>query len=362
MIPAVMDVVLYCVGDVKGGALVQPAVLVALIASVTSIVVAVTSAAFAYATQRRMLDAKEKQDAELEQLKHSFSEQSAERSARREYEYEARKRLYLATEPLLFQLSERAEELQAGITGLARTARQGDLEPNAGWLAGDNYYRRHIVYRLVALVALFHLLQDQLTQFDLRLDPRIWVQYSTSKYLAWALTDHYSLAACEPSIPYNPDRDSKNWDGVTEWQGLPSGVLETAGQSLILPGQDGTRRVMRYGEFDEAFSDCDSSLYRTCKPVEHLFVNFHPRDRPVLWRVLIMQALLCAACTAARDRGPTGEHQADSSEIRAWIAIPRELRGGYDWRQPDDSIEEHRVLDEPFEVASQYLERRLGQK
>lgn len=265
----------------------------------------------------------------------------------------------MATEPLLFQLSERAEELQAGIEGLARTARNGDLEPNVGWLSGDNYYLRNTLYRLLSLVALFQLLQDRLTQFDLRLEPNIWVQYSISKYLAWALTEHYSLAACEPCIPYNPDRDSKNWDGVAQWQGLPSGRVETAGQSLIIPAQDGTLRVMRFGEFDDAFADHNSNLHRACEPVASLFHNFHPRTHPVLWRVLIMQTLLSSACTATRDPLSTTQHET-GSEISTWNFIPRALRAVYDWRQPGDMIDDPQVLEEPFEVAIHYLETRLG--
>jgi hypothetical protein len=59
---------------------VQAAVLAAIVTSSASIVAAVTSAGLTYASQRRA------------------------------YEYDARKRLYAVTEPLLSQLSERAGE------------------------------------------------------------------------------------------------------------------------------------------------------------------------------------------------------------------------------------------------------------
>ena len=46
----------------------------------------------------------------LERLKSELADEAASKSARRDYEYEARKRLYQEIEPLLFQLHEAAEE------------------------------------------------------------------------------------------------------------------------------------------------------------------------------------------------------------------------------------------------------------
>jgi hypothetical protein len=89
---------------------VQAAVLAAIVTSSASIVVAVTSAGLTYASQRRA------------------------------YEYDARKRLYAVTEPLLSQLSERAGEQRAGVLGLARTARNGNLGSGRNWLTKDPYY------------------------------------------------------------------------------------------------------------------------------------------------------------------------------------------------------------------------------
>jgi hypothetical protein len=119
---------------------VQAAVLAAIVTSSASIVVAVTSASLAYVSQRRNQREKARQDAELETLKNELANLNAERNARRSYEYDARKRLYAVTEPLLSQLSERAGEQRAGVLGLARTARNGNLGSGRNWLTKDPYY------------------------------------------------------------------------------------------------------------------------------------------------------------------------------------------------------------------------------
>ena len=57
---------------------------------------------------------------ELESLKADLAEKQAEKNARRDYLYEARKRLYQEYEPLLFQLVELSESALKRIYALAR--------------------------------------------------------------------------------------------------------------------------------------------------------------------------------------------------------------------------------------------------
>jgi Flp pilus assembly protein TadB len=71
---------------------------------------------------------------QLKQVEAQLEDQNAERNARRDYEYEARKRVYQEVEPILFQLAELAEGGLHRIYSLARTARHGDLAPQRrGW-------------------------------------------------------------------------------------------------------------------------------------------------------------------------------------------------------------------------------------
>jgi hypothetical protein len=195
-------------------------------------------------------------------------------------------------------------------------------------------------------------MQDGLTQFDLGLEPKIRAQYAMSKVLAWALTDQYTFAECEPRLHYRPRAELDDPAGDSPYQGLPSGAVETAGQALIVRTANGAARVMRFGEFDETFSDQRNPVHVKCAPVASLLYDFHPRSHPVLWRVLITQAHLCASFVAARDDRPP-------ETVEPWNAIPIEHRTDYDWRQGTDDIDDPTVLAEPFEVAKAYLQSRL---
>ena len=109
----------------------DPKITVALIAAGATAAAALTTAVFSLVTARAGRRAAE----DLEKLKAEmgarFAETSAERNARRDYEYDAKKRLYQEIEPLLFQLFEALEEAHYRVRSLARSSRHGNLP---GWL------------------------------------------------------------------------------------------------------------------------------------------------------------------------------------------------------------------------------------
>jgi hypothetical protein len=190
-----------------------------------------------------------------------------------------------------------------------------------------------------------------------------------SKLLAWALTDHFVFASSEPSLAYDPYTRQNNPGAGIPVQGLASGVVETAGQALVVRAGD-TARVMRFGEFDEAYSDAASPLHQACMPVAALLCDFHPRTHPVLWRALIAQAHLCACFIAIRDsrrhshghraeRGLAAGDACPSGMIEPWTAIDEAGRHKFDWRSASDSVEDSDVLNVPFDVARSYLKSKL---
>ncbi len=77
--------------------------------------------------QRQVAELAEK----TESVKSKLQEALAEKKAGLDYEYDARKRLYQATEPLLFQLAELSEDALHRIYSLARVAKRGDLGPDS---------------------------------------------------------------------------------------------------------------------------------------------------------------------------------------------------------------------------------------
>jgi hypothetical protein len=108
-------------------------------------------------------------DVTLEKLKSKLEIEKAERDARRDYEYEAKKRLYQEYEPILFQFAELSESALRRIYALARNAKDGNLGPDRYWLSTDHYFIRSTICRLIAPMAAFKLLLHRLINIDLKL-------------------------------------------------------------------------------------------------------------------------------------------------------------------------------------------------
>jgi hypothetical protein len=87
----------------------SPQTIAAFIAAAASLIVALIS-----------YSGKRKSDRELAQLNAELIETQERRKAQRDYEYEARKRLYSELQPLLFQLVEASDNAYWRIQGLAR--------------------------------------------------------------------------------------------------------------------------------------------------------------------------------------------------------------------------------------------------
>jgi hypothetical protein len=128
-------------------------------------------------------------DISLEKIKNDLEIKKDEQTARRDYEYEARKRLYGECEPILFQFAELSESALKRIYALARNARDGNLGPDRFWLLTDQYFIRSTIYRLIAPMAAFKMLQRRLTSIDLKLDKVINIQYYLAKILYYTFSE-----------------------------------------------------------------------------------------------------------------------------------------------------------------------------
>ena len=337
----------------------DPEVAVALVAAGASLVVAAVgtvSAALAQRTSRRSSE-------ELEQVKAQLAERSAERNAWREYEFEARKRLYAECAPLIFQLSELGERALGRILGLARTAAAGDLDDERSWLKRD-YYRESTYYRLIAPLSLGRLLRRRLTQLDLSIDPYVRWQYTVVRVLMDSFTDDFDLAGLSADVeldhddrltylPHAPDAGERRLDDpAIYWQqGVPRGILDDAINALLVKGDDGSERVIEFHEYQalrRARGD-DADVCRAFDRVAYLFDQFHPRTRPVLWRILVAQA--CLYRTLARAHR-TEDH--DESSVGVVLGIER---AKLEWR-PSESIDHTRQVDDALRVGLTYAEQR----
>jgi hypothetical protein len=291
----------------------------------------------------------------LETIKARLGEERDERAARRDYEYEARKRLYEECDPLLFQFVELSANALGRITNLARACRDESLQPDgSGWLDHEGYYFLTTLYRLMVPCAIFQLLQRRLTLLDLRLDGRISTQFLLCRMLYRTFRDDWDLANASPKLPYNPDHPHAgslvaDEPSVYRRQGVYAGQLELIVEALIVsePGQPS--RYLRYGEFASAYQDEQSLVHRAFAPVAQLFYRFHPAIRPVLWRILVAQAFVYRAVGLSGDLG-TG--YADGRQ--ALLAALEHPPGWLDWTPA--SGETGSTLDaSPVGAALRYL-------
>jgi hypothetical protein len=246
-------------------------------------------------TQHQLQELKQSSEQGLAFLNSRLRTDEANQNARRDYEYEARKRLYKECEPLLFRLSEASENALHRIYSLARTARDGHLGPS-GWLSGPGYYLTSTLYNLLVPCAVFRLLQERLTFVDLEVDRRIRDQYLLAKWVAISFTDDFSLAKTEPVLAYDPHGSSpaQRMADPARYcnQGVPLGRLDAAIDALIETDAQGVSRVLTYGKFEIALAaDLASNSSRYGIFADGL-KDFHPQTHPVLWRILVVQALL----------------------------------------------------------------------
>lgn len=296
-----------------------------------------------------------------------FSKKQKSNDAYTDYVYSARKRLYENCEPILFQFTELSESALRRIVSLAENAKDGNLGPNRMYLSHLGYYAKSTIYRLLIPMAAFKIFQRQLTQVDLKLDANIKNQYSLAKILYYTFPADYDFAKSEPTLSYDPEfvlepntltmeqiRDKhKEIPGKYSKQGMRVGLVDNLTEALIKEESSGTLRLISYGEFEKRYFE--PNVKEPFDKIEYLFTNFHPKTRPILWRILLAQALLYKAIQNIRMDGNTGKPV--SLELFDEISyVDPKL---FDWRQATENVSEDEALIQPFTAAKNYLQKQL---
>ena len=296
-------------------------------------------------------------DENLKRLEHELELKRSERNARLDYEYEARKRLYHQFEPLLFLLMDYSDSAFHRIYELGRAAKTGNLESN-GWLSKVNYFMVSTIYKLLLPIAVFKLMQRQLTLFDLELIPIFKLQYLLSRSLYFTFAGDITLASCQPGLEYRPEtkvtaEELAKHPEVYVKQGIYIGIFDNLIESLIVTESSTVSRPMTFGEFRRKYFQ--TSLHPDLQPSEQfqiaisLFLNFHPKTRPILWRILLTQAHVYKAMKIARE---IGESQ---TELKVLKIMPIEERKSFDWRKHPEEADEEDVIIAPFSAVNDYL-------
>ncbi|MFF3381303.1 hypothetical protein ACFYXF_51175 [Streptomyces sp. NPDC002680] len=310
---------------------------IALITAATSLLVSILSARAAWSTQKKLAQ---------------LNDQGAERNARRDYEYEAKKRLYVECEPVLFEAMEFAENFRRRVVSLARSAKRGDLSPNGtGWLATPGYYFRSTAYYYLAPATSFKILQRRLTAIDLALAPRIKFQYDLLKLTFNSYTWDHDLSMINPAVSYFPDGarpiDSEHQlseePDIYRRQGLYLGIVDQIADAMLEESEP-LPRCKSLGKFWAEFDDTEVTFGHLSGEIVELFTGFHPVSQPVLWRLLLTQYQLMGALLQTQ-HAPADEYY-DLAQI---LPSPSGKEAeDLDWRRGadgSDANEIHEVLE-----------------
>jgi hypothetical protein len=187
---------------------------------------------------------------------------------------------------------------------LARAARNGNLDGESGWLDGTSYYTAYTIYKLVAPLGIVRILQRKLTLVDLTVDSRINLQYQIAKWIYNSYSDDFEFArgggeegrSSAFALEYDPNnlswKEKREVDPQVYWrQGLPIGHVDNATEVLLEKAVDGTLNLISFGAFWEGLTT-PSKIREKYSTLIDVFLRFHPRTRPVLWRILVAPARL----------------------------------------------------------------------
>ena len=197
-----------------------------------------------------------------------------EKSAERQYNLDARKRLYTAVGPLRFQLLIAARDAAARIINYAKSPDEYEMDMR-------EYYGRSTLYRLLRPVAIAELIELQMSQADFSVDPTGVELLRFKKAALTALTDG-------SPILHHPGAD---WG--SEREHVFFGTLGRLANAVIVKDENmpGGRRPMLFHEFDSFISD--PLNYKQLSPLKDILNTFTVREKPIFWIRLVCFAFVC---------------------------------------------------------------------
>jgi hypothetical protein len=350
-------------------------VYVAVIAAAASLLAAVISAILTVRSQRLQRDIEHLRFTMQKQLDEYKAEQQkalAETNALTSYRFEARKRLYTECEPIFFQLIEAADFALRKSRDLAnpRTweqlrAEKTNLERGStDWMLNKSSDLIVTFYALYAPLALYLILRSKLTSIDCTVDQSILFRFRLARQLYGTFLDDVVLASYSPALEYDPlvsgwrqkrlENPSVYW-----WQGLTPGRLDRAVRKFIVR-EDSTPRIITFGEFEdlylETYETGDPEYKKILGVAANALYNFTPYDRPVFWRIIMVQVHLHNALCR-----PVPNNIADimksSSSLRKYLLLKDYHE--YNWYHIAPRNASSQNTDDANAVAIKYLVDRL---
>lgn len=292
-----------------------------------------------------------------------------------------RNRTYDECLPLLFELINVAEVSLLKIVNIVEHAKRNELTErgkrfSSNYVNKENdYYRIHTFYTLLAPIAVFTVFQEKLTFYDLNIDTFIFKQYELGKQLVYCFSGDRlirrileDISNCfldtgttEKSQYYDVINESAGKNATTAKeisedvyrlycpvkdydrnndstrQGLRNGELIVLAEFLIERDSDKGPRLKTFAAFRREYLECYADKSKAKKyrfPYAHfeiingVFDDFTPERKPLLWIILLAQALIYQVLLKNQSKWHTSDSNSPNSRdnkkqgkesIRKWI-------------------------------------------
>jgi hypothetical protein len=194
----------------------------------------------------------------------------ADVAAGREYEWDARKRLYTAIGPLRFQLLLACRDLAGRIQGYG-LGRRYDLRQDA-------YYGRSSLFRILRPLCLGELIERQIAYADFAVDSGA-VDLLRFKKSAFAAFSGGSLVEGHPDANWNNQIQHVFFD-----------YLSRCANELIVD-EESVSRTMRFHEFEARLGEPDGA--DRFLPFPKILTGMTPESKPLFWVRLVAYGHLC---------------------------------------------------------------------
>jgi hypothetical protein len=203
----------------------------------------------------------------------------ANRQARLDYEYTARKRLYQAVGPLRFQLVVAARDLASRVDSHRRSTH---------WvMKPDGYYVHSFLYRLLRPLAIGVLVERAMSYADFSVDP------SSVDLLRFDAAAYRMLTGADPFQGADGQVYHRGLDWGRESQHVFRDNLRSAAMCLLSKGADNRDVVIDYAEFRQRWPDPLTN--DRLAGVARLFGQNQRSlaESPVFWLRLVGYAYVC---------------------------------------------------------------------
>lgn len=274
------------------------------------------------------------------------------------------------------------------IFSLAKNCRMADIKQDrSGYLAPDPRDKRHgrylndTMYYLLAPIVNVRILLGQMERIHTPDNNDIRFRYLVMKVLYDTFTEAPSLANSDPKLEYAPDRQKINENPAKFYhQGIYPRTLDIIVDELPEDGlrEDGLREdgsvisIFTFGvKYGDAWRkplpkkgesrrlDVNEALRRFSTILHH----FHPRKKPVFWRVLLAQLFLYKIFEKI-GKGTNEEITNLTKNVGTFLESLKtdtEIRDKIEWRQPSEvgPIEGMEVYENPLNAVVNYLSSKL---